>query len=184
MKSLPSKLKSAAAIAVCVAIIAIGGTDVIIGALKTTVVIILLIPFLVGLIYIKIVFDEKSFKKRYEAYLKNMNGACFLFYNNRKNSVEFVEKVIAPALDSTIKMIPVTRSQIKIGPESEFVAKMLESVETRNGFPYLGKILDEKVFMKSVNNQFYNVMNGNKPLEPLLERINTFCNSKPTVLPN
>ncbi|MCC3152590.1 hypothetical protein Q3A66_06250 [Hymenobacter sp. BT770] len=181
MKSLSSKIKLAAIIILCVAIVAVAGFDGVMDFLKTILIIILLFPLLVGLFYIKVLFDEKRFKKRYEAYLKKMNGSCLLFYNNRKNSIAFIEKVLAPALNFNIKMIPVTRSQIKVGPESEFFAKMLESVETRNGFPYLAKILDEKVFMKSVNNQFYNVMNGNKPLEPLLDRINTFYSSTPTV---
>ena len=182
MESLSSKLKLVAIVILCVAIAAVAGFDGVVGFLKTILIIILLFPLLLGLFYIKVVFDEKRFKKRYEAYLKKMNGVCLLFYNNRKNSIEFVGKVIAPALDSNIKMIPVTRTLIKVGPESEFLAKMLESVEARNGFPYLAKILDGKVFMKSVNTQFYNVMNDNKPLEPLLDRINNFYNSTPTVL--
>ena len=140
MKSFSSKLKLGAIIIFCAAIVIVAGFDGVVGFLKTILLIILLFPLLIGLFYIKVLFDEKRFKKRYEAYLKKMNGACLMFYNNRKNSIEFVEKVIAPALNSNIKMIPVTRSQIKVGPESEFLAKMLEGVETRNGFPYLAKI--------------------------------------------
>jgi len=173
MKSLLSKLKIAAMIMLCVAAVAIGGSHFIFGFIKTTLIVILVLSLLFGLVYIKVGFDEKRFKKKYEAFLEKMNGAGFLFYNNRINSIDFVEKAIAPALKSDVKMIPVTRSKI-VGDGSDCFGKMLEDVETRNGFPYLAKVIDGNVLTESINSQFYNVMNGKKPIEPLLDRINAF----------
>ena len=173
MKSLSSKLKIAAIIMLCLAAVAIGGSHFIFGFLKITLITISVLSLLFGLIHIKVIFDEKRFKKKYKAFLERMNGAGLLFYNNRINSIDFVEKVIAPALKSEVKLIPVTRSKI-IGEDSDCFGKMLEDAETRNGFPYLAKVIEGNVLTESINNQFYNVMNGKKPIEPLLDRINAF----------
>ncbi|RAK62184.1 hypothetical protein DLM85_24210 [Hymenobacter edaphi] len=54
---------------------------------------------------------------------------------------------------------------------------MLHSIKERKGFPYLLKIVDGQVLPYSVNNQFYNCLVQQKPLEPLLTTIQAFYSS-------
>ncbi|RYE20393.1 MAG: hypothetical protein EOP45_11125 [Sphingobacteriaceae bacterium] len=61
--------------------------------------------------------------------------------------------------------------------DSKYISKMFYSIQERKGFPYLLKIKDGQVLDMSVNNQFYSILIGRKPITPLLERINTFYNS-------
>jgi|GEM_PF-1110927 len=122
-------------------------------------------------------FNEKKFKQEYDKYLRRMNGACFFCYNSRKSSVAFARDAVVPALGPTMQVVFVGGSKIDLGPDSRFVSRMLSSVRERKGFPYLLKIMDGQVLDCSVNNQFYSIMQGRKPIEPLLARINSFYTS-------
>lgn len=137
------------------------------------ILIILCIPFI--LIYSH--FSNKHFEREYKLYLERMNGACFFCYNSRKSSVEFARDVIAPALEPTIQVVFVDGKDVRFGDDSQFISKMLYSIQERKGFPYLLKIKDGQIIDTSVNNQFYSIMIGRKPITPLLERINAFYTS-------
>ncbi|HEX8326193.1 MAG TPA: hypothetical protein VF629_01545 [Hymenobacter sp.] len=129
-------------------------------------------------------FSNKQFEKNYKLFLERMNGTCFFCYNSRKSSVEFAREVIVPELDSSVVVVFVDGKKVDFGTDSQYVSKMLYSVKERKGFPYLLKVEDAQVIDTSVNNQFYSIMIGRKPIAPLLDRINAFFNSTPPVLPN
>ncbi|MGY3088882.1 hypothetical protein ACVWYF_001922 [Hymenobacter sp. UYAg731] len=129
-------------------------------------------------------FSDKQFEKNYKSFLERMNGARFFCYNSRKSSVEFAREVIVPELESSVQVVFVDGKKVDFGTDSQYVSKMLYSVKERKGFPYLLKIEDAQVIDTSVNNQFYSIMIGRKPIAPLLDRINAFFNSTPPVLPN
>jgi hypothetical protein len=162
MKNLWSEIKDKA--------ILVGGMAYIIGSIL---LIIPCIPFI--LIYAH--FSDKAFEKAYKRYLERMNGACFFCYNSRKSSVEFARDIIAPALEPNIKVVFVYGRDVQSDDDSKYISKMLYSIQERKGFPYLLKINDRQVLDMSVNNQFYSVLIGRKPITPLLERINAFYNS-------
>ena len=129
-------------------------------------------------------FSDKQFEKNYKSFLERMNGACFFCYNSRKSSVEFVREVIVPELYSSVHVVFVDGKKVDFGTDSQYVSKMLYGVKEQKGFPYLLKIEDAQVIDTSVNNQFYSIMIGRKPIEPLLDRINAFSNSTPPALLN
>ncbi|WP_035567549.1 hypothetical protein [Hymenobacter sp. IS2118] len=129
-------------------------------------------------------FSDKKFQENYKLFLERMNGARFFCYNSRKSSVEFAREVIVPELDPSVRVVFVDGKKVDFGADSQYVSKMLYSVKERKGFPYLLKIEDAQVIDTSVNNQFYSIMIGQKPTAPLLDRINAFFSSTPTVSPN
>ena len=166
MKNLWSELKDKAVL--------VGGIAFIIGFIL---LIIPCIPFI--LIYAH--FSDKAFEKEYKLYLERMNGACFFCYNSRKSSVEFAKNVVVPALEPDIQIVFVDGKDVKSDNDSKYISKMLYSIQERKGFPYLLKIKDGQVLDMSVNNQFYSILIGHKSITPLLEIINTFCNSATSV---
>ncbi|WP_426059621.1 hypothetical protein [Hymenobacter sp. B1770] len=139
-----------------------------------------MLVFLLSLLVIS-QFSDKKFHKEYKLYLERMNGARFFCYNNRKSSIAFAQDIIVPALDPSVHVVFVEGSNVKNGPDSKYISKMLYGVKERKGFPYLLKIENCQVIDTSVNNQFYSIMIGSKPIGPLLDRINAFYNSTPLV---
>jgi hypothetical protein len=144
--------------------------------------IILAIPFL-PFVFIYAHFSDKKFKKDYAEYLKKKDGACFFYYNNRKSSINYIREFLLPELPEYVQVVFVERREVDSGPDGKYLAKMLGDVKERRGFPYLLKIMNGQVLECSVNNQFYSIMIGRKLLTPLLDRINAFYNSTPTVSP-
>lgn len=143
-------------------------------------IIIPIIPFLL----IHSHFSNKRFKKDYRLFLERMNGARFFCYNSRKSSAGFAREVVVPGLDPSVHVVFIDGRRAQYGVDSQYISTMLYSVKERKGFPYLLKIDNAEVINTSVNNQFYNIMIGRKPIEPLLERINAFFNSTTTVSSN
>ena len=107
-----------------------------------------------------------------------MDGCRFFFYNSRRNSVAFAKETVVPLLDSTTKVVFVDGEDITTcGDDTKFISHMLYNVKEKKGVPYLIKIANEQALDYSVNNLFYNTMVSKKPLEPLLNSINSFYNS-------
>ena len=126
---------------------------------------------------IKMHFDKKEEEQKFADYLKRMDGACFFCYNSRKSSVDFARETIVPQLAPTIQVVFVNGKNIEDVPEKQFVSRMLYDVKDRKGFPYLLKIKNGQVLDCSISNQFYGIMQSNKPIGQMLERINSFCHS-------
>ena len=141
-----------------------------------------IIIVIIGYVVISGSLSQKRFQKRYKLFLERMNGACFFCYNSRRNSVEFAKNIVVPALNPKIHIVFVDGAEIKFGPDSDCISRMLYDERGRRGskgFPYLLKIVDGQVLHLSVNNQFYNTVANGKPLLPLLAVINEFYASAP-----
>jgi hypothetical protein len=149
------------------------GLAVVLGLTALAVLAIVALPF-IPFVLLYTHFSDKNFQREYTEYLRRMNGACFFCYNSRKSSVAFARDVVVPALEPTVQVVFVDGSKVDCGPNSKFISKMLYSVKERKGFPYLLKIRDGQVLDLSVNNQFYSILLGSKPIEPLLARVNAF----------
>lgn len=133
-----------------------------------------IIPFFLIYSY----FSDKQFHTRYNLFLEQMNGALFFCYNSRKSSVDFARESIIPELDPAVQVVFVDGREVILVENREYVSRMLGSIKERKGFPYLLKVEDGQVLALSVNNQFYNILNGRKAIAPLLDRINTFFNTE------
>ena len=139
------------------------------------------IPF-IPLIILYAHFSDKQFQKRYHQFLERMNGACFFCYNSRKSSVDFARNVIVPELAISIHIVFVDGNKVVADSESDYISKMLGSITERKGFPYLLKIENGQVLNLSVNNQFYSILIGRKPIAPLVDRIHAFFHSSASAL--
>ena len=137
---------------------------------------VLLLCLLLILFYLDKQFkkEQEEFQKEYKEFLSRVNGSKFFFYNSRRSSVEFVKDTVVPQLQPTTNVVFVDGENIDCGPDSKFVSHMLYGVKERKGFPYLIKVVNGEPMDYSVNNLFYNIMTGRKPLTPLLQRINAF----------
>ncbi len=142
--------------------------------LLVAVVLLPLVPFLLLYAY----FSDKRFQKHYQQFLARMNGACFFCYNSRKSSVEFARDVVVPELAASVHVVFVDGNKVVAGVDSDYISKMLYSIKERKGFPYLLKIEAGRVLDLSVNNQFYSIMIGRKPIMPLVDIINLFFSTK------
>ncbi|WP_125917191.1 hypothetical protein [Hymenobacter coccineus] len=138
------------------------------------------VPFFLIYFY----FSDKQFEKKNKLFLERMNGARFFCYNSRKSSVEFAREVIVPELDPSVYVVFVNGKKVDFGADSQYISRILHRIKEQKGFPYLLKIDDARVTDVSVNNQFYSIMIGRKPVEPLLERINAFFFSAPVISSN
>jgi hypothetical protein len=137
------------------------------------------LPFL--LLYVHL--SEIKFQKNYKDYLDKRNGAWFFYYNNRQSSLAYIREFLLPVLPPSVQVVFVEGRKIASGSDGKYLGKMLGDVKERKGFPYLFKIVDGQVLECSVNNQFFSIMIGRKPLSPLLDSINAFYQSKPADSP-
>ena len=131
--------------------------------------IILALPFIIWSY-----FDNLTFNRKYNDYLRTIDGTNFFCYNNRTNSKNFIEKNILPILTPDIRVIYLDGKMPKSDYDQRFISKALYSIEDRKGFPYLLKIKDGKFIDKSINNEFYNTMNQNKDIGQLSKKIISF----------
>ncbi len=119
-------------------------------------------------------YRRNKFKKKYREYLQNLNGVKFFCYNNRKNSKEFIEKNVLPILHSDIKVVYLDGRIPKSDYDPKFISETLYNIKNKKGFPYLLKISNGEILDTSINNDFYNTINGNKDIDFLKKKINTF----------
>jgi hypothetical protein len=113
---------------------------------------------------------EKDFKN----YLLSLRDKNFFCYNNRNDSKEFIEKEVIPKLDERIEIIYLDGREAKSAYVKEHILLALYKLDNYIRFPHLLKIRDGQIIDESVNNEFYNVMNQNKPMDKLLTDIHEF----------
>ncbi|MCL5127729.1 hypothetical protein [Algibacter sp. L4_22] len=119
-------------------------------------------------------FNKKRFEKKYSEFLTKNNGKNFFCFNNRKNSKEYIEEIIAPNLLESIEIVYLNGKKIESEYDSEFISAALYGLKKYNKFPHLMKIRNGKLIDKSINNAFYSVLNMNKSKTELLNKINMF----------
>jgi hypothetical protein len=134
---------------------------------------IVFIPFIpVVLVYAS--FEDKIFIKGYNEYLEKINGTKYFCYNNRKNSINFIEENILPKLGSDVKIIFLNGTTPESEYERRYISAALYKLKDKRGFPYLLKVRNNKIIDKSINNVVYNTINQNKKLDPIFIEIESF----------
>lgn len=118
---------------------------------------------------------NKKLDKLYHDYLLQINGHKIFCYNNRKNSLAFIEQQIIPILPSDVKIIFLDGKVPKSADYStKFSSALLYSIRHQVGFPYLLKIQESNVIEKSINNEMYNFLHQKHDVKLLFEAINNF----------
>ena len=134
----------------------------------------LILSPLIIILFIFNYFASLKSDKKYADFLLTINGMKFFCYNNKKNSKDFIEKNILPALTSDIKVIFLDGKVPISDYDPKFISRILYKIKDRKGFPYLIKVSNGQLIDKSINNDYYNTMNQNKDVEQLSKKIMSF----------
>lgn len=137
---------------------------------------VLFILFLpVGIIWtpINYYFDWRS-EKELKKYLIKLGDKNFFCYNNRTDAKDYIEKELIPRLDKEIELIYLDGREPKSKYVRDQISLALYKLKNYTRFPHLLKIRDGQMIDESVNNEFFNTMTQNKPLDKLLGDINRF----------
>lgn len=118
-------------------------------------------------------FDRKS-EKELKQYLIELGDKNFFCYNNRKDAKDYIEKELIPKLDKDIELIYLDGREPKFKYVQPQISRTLYKLKNYSRFPHLLKIRDGQMIDKSVNNEFFNTLTQNKPLDKLLGDINKF----------
>ena len=113
-------------------------------------------------------------KRRFEEYLLELGDKNFFCYNNRIDAKAFIEKELIPRLDQSVEILYLDGHEVKSSYFREYMSMALYSLKSYQRFPHLIKIRDGKMIDESVNNEFFNTMNQNKPLDKLLADVHSF----------
>ena len=140
-------------------------------------IVILAIPIIViafPIFYVK----DITFKKRYSKYIPKIEGKNFFIYNNRKNSISFIEEKLLPLLSKDIEIIFLDGEYPKSLFKREFISHMLLELKNYKKFPHLMKVRNGNLVDESINNEFYNTLNQDKAVHSLIDVIHTFFDMK------
>ncbi|MEO0528858.1 MAG: hypothetical protein AAFZ89_16620 [Bacteroidota bacterium] len=119
-------------------------------------------------------FQRKRFEKKYSKFLAQNSGKNFFCYNNRKNSIKYIEEQIIPNLTDGIEIVYLNGKKVESEYNTEFISEALYKLKDYRRFPHLMKIRNGKLIDKSINNPFYSVLNLAKSKNELLTQIYRF----------
>ena len=102
----------------------------------------------------------------------------FFCYNNRADAKDFIEKELIPSLDKAIELIYLDGREPKSKYVKDKISLALYKLKNYSRFPHLLKIRNGQMIDESINNEFFNTLRQNKPLDKLLRNINDFFELK------
>jgi len=117
----------------------------------------------------------KQIERTYvNAIKKELNNKNFFCYNNRKSGQSFVEITLSPLLSSEIELIYLDGKILHSSYDKQLIFNLLHHLQNYSKFPHLIKIRNGRVIDQSINNDFFNTLNQDKPIEHLLDKIECF----------
>lgn len=149
----------------------------ILSFIQKAIIIVIIIPIVIAFLIILLPAAyvlEWSMELNQKKFLIQLNHKNFFCYNNREESKEFIENNILLQLDHHIEIIYLDGRVPKSKFPDENISFLLYHLQNYSKFPHLIKARDGQVADKSINNEFYNTMNQNKPVENLLAEINAY----------
>jgi hypothetical protein len=114
--------------------------------------------------------EEKKLRK----YLFELGDKNFFCYNNRTDAKDFLDKEIIPKLDKEVEFIYLEGRVPKSSYVAENISLALLKMKNYTRYPHLLKIRNGQMIDESINNEFFNTMNQDKPLGNLLADIHRF----------
>jgi hypothetical protein len=149
------------------------GMSVIVILIIATLILICLFPLIICY-EIGSYYKNLTFSKEYNEYLSEIDEIIFFCYNDRADSKVFIEKHILPILASDVKVIFLNGRQVESNYQKPFVSRIIYSIKDKKGFPYLIRVSKGQIFDCSLNNDLFNIMNQNKSVHTLIEKVNSF----------
>jgi len=113
---------------------------------------------------------EKDLKK----YLLGLGDKNFFCYNNRTDAKDFIERELIPKLDKEVELIYLDGREPKSKYIRDKISLALYKFKNYTRFPHLLKVRDGQIIDESINNEFFNTMSQNKPMDNLLADIHKF----------
>ena len=136
---------------------------------------VILSPIIIPWVILSAYFKSKSVEKKYLQFLTEQEGSAFFCYNNRKNSVEHIPKLLLPKLDASVHIIFINSHTSESLFDTDVISRLFQEIPKPINLPILIKIQNQRVISHSINNKFYNLISQHKDISPLLDEINTFC---------
>lgn len=118
-----------------------------------------------------------GFIERWKDLIQELDGKNFFCYNNRSDSIDFIEGKIVPFLNKDTEILFLNGKEVESNYPKEFVSDALLNLKHYQNFPHLMKIRKGKIIEKSINNALYNTLNQNQTKEELVLQINNFFSS-------
>ena len=118
-----------------------------------------------------VVFDAYRERKKYQRFLRELEGTEFFCYTNRKNGEQFVKEEILPKLDPNMQVIHLRGRKAVSELEEKYISQALYNVK-QVGFPNVMKVVRGKMLDVSLHNDFYNVINQGKTADDFLAILN------------
>ncbi len=134
---------------------------------------ILVLPLLIVFWPIYYVY-AKITDRQLKSYLIDLGDKNFFCYNNRADAKDFIEKELLPRLDKNIELIYLDGRQPKSSYEKDKISLTLYKLKKYTRFPHLLKVRSGQIIDESINNEFFNTMKQNKPIDKLVSDINNF----------
>lgn len=106
--------------------------------------------------------------------LSRMEGGLFFAYNTKHDIRRFVESEIIPRLPSQVEVLFLNGKVLESHPLYGLHSRILFSVPTRQGFPYLIRIHKQTVCGTSIRTSVFNTLKQEKSVEALMQRIGAF----------
>lgn len=119
-------------------------------------------------------FGNRIRRKQFQNYLKQLEGKNFFCYNNKSNSLEYLRQHIIPNLPASVEVIFLNGKKPESDYERKFISHALYKLKDYQGFPHLLKVRNGNAIDKSLNNELFNTINQNKPVEELMLKIIDF----------
>lgn len=147
-------------------------TEILLGLIMT-VFIVVSIPIIIIVMPFTYYINWKR-ERQLKKYVSKLGEKNFFCYNNRTDAKAFIEKELIPKLHKDIELIYLDGRQPISSYAHDHISLALYKLKNYTRFPHLLKIRDGQMIDESVNNEFFNTMTQNKPLDKLLDDINVF----------
>lgn len=140
------------------------------------VVALLVLGFLIYKVYKGSISTNKhlSDDKIYKEAILQLEGKNFFCYNNKTDVQDAIEIVFIPQLSPGIETIFLNGKK----PESDYdewlISRIMHNFKHYSKFPHLFKIRNGEIIERSINNEFYNMVDQNKPMAEFFKVIDEF----------
>ncbi|RAJ05133.1 hypothetical protein LX64_02287 [Chitinophaga skermanii] len=125
--------------------------------------------------------EKNQFEEKYKAYLDSINGACIFCYTNNKISAPIIENMILSLLPSCIHVVKLEGKSVQPSSlDKNQVSSMLyRHAYKKGGFPYLLRVENGDVQVKSLKRIFFDLLNQQKDLPTyILQEVDSFFSTK------
>jgi hypothetical protein len=129
---------------------------------------------IIAIAYPFVFLDNWKRERRLKKYISGLGDKNFFCYNNRADAKTFIENELIPRLDNGIELIYLDGHEPRSKYVQDHISLALYKLQNYSRFPHLLKLRNGDIIDESINNEFFNTMTQNKPLDKLLMDINSF----------